>query len=179
MSQPDRNYISYSDQAGVLLQDFNIEPPDPEYDDTLKLSCCSASTIRRGVVVGGRENAIDLNRMCKFVSISDVTLQGGRQASIVVKGGCEAIYFRDILIIPDKHSWCDVLWDDWSDQSRAPSYGVLDNMHRDDGKPVRLVFGRFRRPVILGGNVKILWIQTIGLHAYNLGKGLLRTLKLL
>ena len=176
---PDVNFTSYADQVGISVSNLQVVPADPSsYDDTLKISHCISCSFTGGVVVGGRENALDLNRKCEDVTVSLLELHGGRQASIVCKGGCRGVVLRDMVISPDPKSWTDILWDDWSAQSTDPSSGVLDNVVRHDGKPVRIVFGRFRLPLVLRSKVRVLWIYSIGLHLYNLGKDLAVALRL-
>ena len=81
--------------------------------------------------------------------------------------------FEDVCIVPHPDSLCDILIDDWSDQSRRPSELTLRRVFRQDGEPVRVVFGRFRRPLIVNGNCHIQRLSSFGLHAYVLWKGML------
>lgn len=182
MSTPDHNFTSYADQDGVRVDgitfDPTIEGPLSSFADTFKLSHTTNSRFSNITVIGGAENAIDANRFCLNCLITQAKLIGGSQAAIVVKGGCAQMNFVDVLITPSSQSWCDVLWDDFSDQSRRPSTGTLLNVRRKDGAPVRIVFGRFVRPDMMSMSYKILWFRTIGLHVYNMVKDVLRLLHL-
>jgi len=174
----DNNYKSYGDTDGLHIDGLVVDPEAAgvdmrTLDDVLKFSHLTNSSFYGGQVVAGdaRENAIDANRYCTGVTVSGFKLSGGRQASIVVKGGSQLV-FNDIIISAHPDSWCDVLVDDWSDQSQEPSLVALSNVRRLDGKPVRVVYGRFRKPTFIGGNCKVSWTLTVGLHAYVFFKGL-------
>lgn len=173
----DINFRSFADQDNVHLDGAVFDPSAEGEDekliaDALKFSHLTNSSFTRGRVLAElvKENAVDANRLCENVHVEDYLLVGGAQAAIVCKGGCKNMVFSRVKITPAASAWCDVLWDDYSDQSKAPSTGELIDVVRTDGKPVRVVFGRFVRPKIVGGNCKIDWVRTIGLHAYNLAK---------
>lgn len=174
MSYPDVNFTSYSDISGLDVYGIQIIPSDPEeWDDSLKISHCISCHFSTGVVVGGSENALDMNRSCSVVTVDNLELRGGDQASIVVKGGCRGILLSDLVLSPSSKAWTDILWDDWSKTGRQASFGTLKNVRRSDGKPIRVVFGRFRRPKIEDTPHRILWLSCIGLHLYNLCKDVL------
>jgi hypothetical protein len=182
MSDKDVNFLSYADQTGLTVRGLDVAAPYPatgeSFDDMLKISHCTDCSFVGGTVSGGSENAVDLNRMCENISLVGLQLNGGAQASVVVKGGCTGVSFSDILINPDPRARCEFLIDDWSAQSRAPSDVSISRVTRLDGKPVRVIFGRFSRPRVVNAKVKILWISSIALHIYNLGKDALVALRL-
>jgi hypothetical protein len=170
----DNNYASFADRDGVRASGITFDPTldglqAAAFSDILKFSNLTNSVFEGGVVVatGAKENAIDANRNCSNVRVHDFLLFGGRQAAIVCKGGCKQMVFSKVTIYPDSSAKVDVIWDDWSDQSKAPSTGSLTDVRRADGKPVRVAFGRFNRPQIVGGNCKIDWVRTAGMHVYN------------
>lgn len=175
----DHNYKSFSGLEGFTVINIEVSPEDPRgFDDTLKLSACSHFEFDGGRVAGGRENAVDVNNRCAQGLFNHLRLVGGDQASIVVKGGSKGIVFADCVLEPSPKSWCDVLIDDWSDQSQDSSTVLLKNLTRADGRPVRVVAGRGVWPSIIGGNVRCCRIYSLCLRCYNSGKGLLRKLKL-
>lgn len=165
----DKNLQSYADQDGLSIA-HESWAGGLDYDDILKCSKLTNSSFLDCEASGGRENALDCNRLCHLLDFISCRFIGGEQAAVVVKGGCKDIFFHDCTITPSKKSWTDVLWDDWSDQSKEPSTGDISGLHRLDGKPVRVVFGRWRKPT-MGDHQKVLWIPTIGLHVYNIVKG--------
>jgi hypothetical protein len=175
----DVNFSSYAQQSGLVIEDREFRPtPGVAIADTLKFSGAHDCTVRRCQSWGGLENAIDLNNGCTNILIENTVLHGGDQAAIVVKGGCRDITLRRVGIDPVPSAWCDILWDDFSDQSHRQSTGLLEEVTRLDGKPVRLVCGRFSRPQIAGGNVRLCYFYSLGLILYNLGKIALRGLRI-
>ena len=173
---PDYNKFSFADAKGVVAANriFQLENGET-CDDLLKCSNLQDSSFMECSILGNdsvRENAIDCNRFCENLLFSRCTITGGNQACIVIKGGCKNIRFKECLLVRSKRSWTDILIDDWSDQSTKPSTGIdLLGTEMVGGSYVRVVFGRWKKP-ILGPNQRILWIPTIGLHAYNIFKGL-------
>ncbi len=169
----DKNFASYADQAGIIVEDKIFLPNQRGYADILKASHLEDSVFRRIVVHAedATENAFDANRFCKRVQLLDSRLVGGKQAAIVVKGGCTEMRFDDVRIEPHPDSWCDVLWDDWSDQSQLPSSGAFRRVVRMDGKPLRVVVGRSIKPTFELCNYKILTWASIGVQINNFIKG--------
>lgn len=171
----DHNYKSYADTSRIKVSGEVLHPGHPsDWDDTMKLSNLKDSIFLNGEVWGGRENAIDANRYCRNVKVWKYDLIGGDQCAIVCKGGCSQMTFSNILIEPSIKARYDIEIDGWSDQSRDTSDVTLEEIYRKDGKPVRVVFGRFVKPRIIGGNCKISWFWTILLHAYNIIKGIFK-----
>jgi hypothetical protein len=148
-----------------------------DIDDELKFSQAPDAEIQGNVSsTGGEENACDINNhSCVTVKPGAVLrLTGGDQAGLLVKGGSKFVVEPGglVLITPSPKSKCDVLVDDWSDQSQLDS--VVDGeIRRTDDAPVRFVWGRGTRPEIVGPSA-VQWLWTIGLHFYNPIKGLIR-----
>lgn len=167
----DTNYRSISDINGYELNNELIDPtsegiPLSSIDDTLKFS--NASNIRaRGLVVrGGRENAVDLNRRCRDVDISDSRLIGGGHCFVVIKGESANVSLRHITL-EEPQGRADIELGGWSDQAFGKTTRViLQDVVRADGKPVRVVVGRADRPTVIGGNVKVLLLQSLVLKAF-------------
>lgn len=175
----DNNKFSFADQDGVEKTSVLFQlTGDESCDDLLKCSKLTNSRFDTCAIYGNanvRENAIDCNRYCENITFSSCSITGGNQSAIVVKGGCKNVRFIACNVTPSPKSWCDVLMDDWSDQSKNPSTGVdLTGLKRTDGKKLRIVFGRWTKPLYDERNARICWIATIGLHAYNILKGLVR-----
>ena len=172
----DVNDHGYADCDGTTLTNLVFDPVAEghqlsDYQDTCKFSHATNFTVKGCTITGGTENAIDCNRFCENGLVVDTVLIGVDQAAIVVKGGCKNIVFKDVAIAGVK-GWCDVLLDDWSDQSQLPSSVTLDNVKRLDGKTVRVVCGRATNLTIINGNCKKMFWLSIGLHVYNWAKGL-------
>ena len=173
---PDQNKYSFADAYGIIVasRTFSLELGE-SCDDLLKCSNLRVANFHDCTVLGNpevRENAIDLNRFCEHVTFTQCRIIGGNQAGIVVKGASTEIRFINCWIARSARSWTDVLVDDWSDQSQEASTRIdLRGLTMGDGSKVRVVFGRWHKP-LMNENQRILWIPTIGLHAYNILKGL-------
>ncbi|WP_404422916.1 hypothetical protein [Nibricoccus sp. IMCC34717] len=173
----DRNFASYTGE-GVIEDRIFIPPSDSgsgRWDDVLKFS--RAKYRIRGTVkaYGGLENACDINNNSEVIVEDGATLIliGGDQAGLVVKGN--SILRTEgsgrVVFIPNDQSRCDILKDDWSDQSQHSST-IEGNFERADGKALRMVWGRGSRPKILGGRAKAIWWWVIGAHVWNFLRGL-------
>lgn len=180
MPDTDRNYLSIADRDGVTLEYMTITPEHEgedvyAYDDILKLSKATNFVGRKLKIIGGSENAIDMNRYCADVLIDDVHLIGGMQCGMVIKGGCRNITLRDVIFYDPEATGYDLEIGGWSDQSQAPTTDVtLDHVIRADGhSPVRVVVGNATKPRIIGGNVKILFWRSLALKAFILVRRLL------
>lgn len=175
----DRNYYSYADVSNVVIPRNEIFAPENplEYDDILKFSNAK-NIVGDGIVVkGGKENCIDMNRTCEGITLVNVTLVGGNQAAIVIKGGSRNIGFENVKITPSPTAWCDILIGDWSDQSNERSTQIyLGNVTRTDDQPVRVVVGRAEKPTIHEGNCKIMTAESLGLKTYWWAKFIARKL---
>ena len=175
----DNNKFSFADQdcvekVGAIFQLTG----DESCDDLLKCSKLTNSRFTGCAVIGNanvRENALDCNRYCENITFDTCQFTGGNQSCFVIKGGCKNIRFPGCTCTPSSESWCDALIDDWSDQSKNPSTGIdLTGVKRSDGKKLRIVFGRWTKPAYDKNTARICWAATIGLHAYNIFKGLVR-----
>jgi hypothetical protein len=171
----DNNHLSIADTSGVVLEHLSL-PKDghspSEFDDVLKFSKARNCFVLGCHVRGGRENAIDMNRECKNIVVQDSVLLGGDHCALVIKGGCEDILIDSVLISPGGSEY-DIELGGWSDQSRQKTRRVvLRHVLRTDGKPVRVVVGNAEKPIVEGGDVRIMPFRSIGLKLYVFVKGL-------
>lgn len=170
MSKPDTNYRSYADVSNILLCDDRIVPPTKLYDDTLKLSHVDRFLGVRLYVVGGRENAVDMNRQCQSVVFDDCTFESGDHCAVVIKGGSSDISLKQCLIY-SHHSSYDIELGGWSDQCMDRTRRVsLEYVRRSDGEPVRIVVGWADAPHCLGEKCRILFWRSLGLKLFCLGR---------
>lgn len=174
MTKPDANYRSIADVTGYSVYGETIDPRldgvDPsQIDDVLKLSHARDVAVRGCVIRAGglqRENAIDMNRACANVLIEDCRLEAGQQNAVTVKGGCIGVTLRGVTI-DRAGGHCDIELGNWSDQNFDQVRDVkLIEVRRADGMPVRVRIGNSERPAIVGGNVKILWFESLLLKLY-------------
>lgn len=173
MSKPDVNYRSIADVQDVLIENERISPIfADDFDDVLKLSNARNITVRNCVVLGGREDAVDMNRHCQNVLIEDCLVGAGKQYAFTIKGGCSRITLRNVIITPRGGS-IDIDLGNWSDQSKEPTRLVhLHNVTRVDGKPVRVRVGNADKPTISGGNVEVLGAESFWLRVYLVWKSI-------
>jgi hypothetical protein len=168
----DTNFHSYADMDGLRVDGAldQVGPNSAAFADGLKLSHITNAVLTNGVVDAddATENAMDCNRLCAGVFVNHYKLSGGQQCALVVKGGSRGMVFDDVEIDPHPTAKQDVLWDDWSDQCQSHSTGALTHVRTKFGAPVRVVFGRWHGPLLIGGNCRVLWLRTIGLHLRNL-----------
>lgn len=173
MSTPDLNFHSYANASGLRVDGIVLHPERPEqYADIFKLSGVTDSIFLRLDVTAGdaKENACDINNLSRGVVIDDFVFAGGKQCSIVTKGGSE-VSFRNGIIAPHTDSQYDVEIGGWSDQSMQRSHVELFNVVRGDGLPLRIVCGWWSLPKITGTTkADIIILRSAGYHAYNLGK---------
>lgn len=174
MSTPDRNFRSISDVTGYTLEVETIDPREQGLDpagfaDLLKLSHAVDVTVRNCTIRGGglqRENAIDMNRNCRAIVITDCAVEAGKQNAITIKGGCKNTLLRRV-IIERAGGNCDLELGNYSDQSFERTTGtLLDSVVRADGKPVRVRCGQADWPVVTNGKVEILYFQSYVLKFY-------------
>ena len=151
----DKNYYSIADQSDIVIG--NIEFPDKginsqDYSDILKLSHASNITVKDCIITGGKEDCIDMNRMCENVLIEDTHLFSGGSYCVTIKGGTKNVTLKNVTI--DGHGKeTDIDLGNWSDQSSELTTGiVLDNVQSKTGMPVRVRVLWANKPTITGGS---------------------------
>ena len=179
MPDADRNYCDrYADTDGATLSGVTLDATADgmaphDFDDTLKLSHTVRFTGENLTIIGGSENAVDMNRECHDVLLEDCSLAGGGHCGLVIKGGCTHIFLNNLVFV-DSEAPYEVELGGWSDQSKKRTTGVrMDNCRRDDGQPVRVVVGNSDFPKVVGGNVKVLYGRSLALKIFIFLKGLL------
>lgn len=164
----DVNFFSIADQDGVTVQDKHfpddgINPLD--YSDIFKLSHATNIVVERCFIKGGKEDCIDMNRYCQNVHVKQCALDSSGLYCMTIKGGSKNIYLESVQIITHGKSY-DIDIGNWSDQSaELTTQIVLDNVYSLDEKPVRVRVLWGDRPIVIGGNVKVIvyprWIVKI------------------
>lgn len=174
----DKNYYSIADQSDILLG--STEFPDKginaqDYSDTLKLSHAKYITVKCCYITGGKEDCIDINRMCENILIEDTTLFSGGSYCVTIKGGSKNITLKNVTI--DGHGKeTDIDIGNWSDQSSELTTGVvLDNVQSRSGEPVKVRVLWANKPIIINNsNVSVTTIPKCLVSIYRF----LRKLKL-
>ena len=136
--QDSEKVIDWSDKTII---------PSAEISDTIKCSTGLRKTkIILGEVHGGNEDAIDVNKLCEDIEISAKLwsfTNGRSKYGFTLKGGSKNISLSGIVA-------GDPLVDigNASDQSHDLTTGVVLNLKRLDGKPIRVR--------VLGGDLPVL-----------------------
>lgn len=174
--KPDTNFISYADTKDVVVEGITFQPTNPEfYDDILKISKVEQIVVRNCIINpkgGNREDGVDINRLCKDVSITDCTIGSGDKYAVTIKGGCVGVELNDVEIV-GRGGWerVDIDLGNYSDSNMIRTRGIeLIDVRRQDGQPVRVRCGLADRPLIYGGHVKVLFWQSLMIKAYVWGK---------
>lgn len=171
--QTDRNYVSIADNRMPDVRIGNrFDPEKPElFDDILKLSNAWAVNISDCVINpngGNREDGIDMARYCRDVIIKDCKVGPGAKYAVTIKGGSHHIVLENITITGERgKEGVDIDIGNFSDWNYAMTHSIdLINVKREDGRPVTLRIGRAEGVNIIGGNIKLLFVQSFFLKAY-------------
>ena len=169
----DKNYKSYADEQNVVIQNETIDAPNPEnYDDILKLSHVEGANINNCIINpsgGNREDGIDIMRFCRSIYIGNCQVGAGKLYAFTIKGGSSQIDLSNVTIIRGGGSIekVDIDIGNYSENAKGKTTDVrIVNCKRSDGLPVRVRVGWADRPVVIGGNVKILFWQSLLLKIY-------------
>lgn len=166
----------YADVEGQTLDGAVLTPPDATYTDTLKYSHAVNCAATGCDITGGREDCVDINRLCQNITIKDSILRISGNQAVTIKGGSSGISLENV-VIHGAGKYAEIELGNWSDQSMAKTTGVLlHNVSRADGKPVRVVVGVADKPLIIGGNCVInqKWSLLVKLYCMLKGWGLIK-----
>ncbi len=195
MPTPDKNFLSFVDihhapgnprvylNLRVCPEDYKVEllqsgarissagVAAEEVDDVLKISGCTGVEFDHLQVVPvgvQREDAVDIMRFSRGISIKNALLRAGKYA-VTIKGGSRDILLQNVRIERPSQGWekVDIDLGNYSHNAQGRTTGVvLWNVTRSDGKPVRVRVGWADEPIVIGGNVEILRVQSRLLKAY-------------
>lgn len=170
--KPDNNFQSYAGVSDLTVVNQEYSPDDPSnIDDVLKISHSERITFIKCDINpkgGNREDGVDVMNNSKNIRFSECSVGCGKYA-FTIKGGSNFVWL-DNVVIHGKHGIEGVDIDIGNFSSTVPDdktgIVMLDNVTRKDGKPVRVRVGWASYPVITGGNVKVLFWQSLILKAY-------------
>lgn len=181
MSSPDKNFLSFADRARETFDNMVVCPElegerSQDFDDILKISHCAEFTFRNlNVCPEGlqREDGVDVMRFSRHIAFLNARVAAGAKYAFTIKGGSADILLRNVTITrPGKH--VDIDLGNYSHNADGETLRVtLDNVRREDSKPVRVRVGWAEPPKIVGGNVRILHLQSLLLKLYVHTKRLL------
>lgn len=121
------------------------------YSSALKFtSGLSGLNLSAGKVLGGHDACVDVNNKANGLSLTlDSALPQG-QFVATIKGGANHIWLTVHTIV--KHGKvCDIITDDYSDQSHDPTSLVVLDCKMADGSPVRVIALK-TKPVLAPGS---------------------------
>lgn len=130
---------SYIIMGEQVLMGYLLGSRGPDYSSTLKFS--TGLTNFQGTffeVFGGTDAVVDVNNLCNGVSIWVDLAHPQGQFFATVKGGSRDIFIQCNKIERGAHV-CELMLDDWSDQSHEPTANVKVNLTMLDGSPVRVI----------------------------------------
>lgn len=169
----DVNYRSIADTTDVNIIDEVIDAPSPsQFDDILKISCASRVNVTNTAINlrgGNREDGVDIMRISEDINFRNCDVGAGAKYAFTIKGGSSRISLQDVTITRPGGGIerVDIDLGNFSDRDYGPTTKVaLINVTRLDGKPVRVRVGNADAPQIIGGNVKVLIIQSLALKLY-------------
>lgn len=173
--KPDNNYFIVSDLFLKEYSDLVVSAPNPaDYDDIFKISGSSNIRVRDCTINpdgGNREDGVDIMRYSKYIDFQWCKVGAGGKYAFTVKGGSAHVTIADCEITRGGGNWerVDIDIGNWSTTTPAKTGVVtIDHVTRTDGKPVRVRVGWADKPVVIGGNVHILFWQSLGLKIYCL-----------
>lgn len=167
MASPDKSYRVYRDTtdvsvAGETLPAGSVNPKD--YDDVLKFSKCSAVDVVDCTIHGGTENCIDMVQGSNYAIRRTTMKSNGGYGAITAKGSIDGLLVMGCTFL-DHGKKYDIelgMWDNYWYPGRKPTRSIqLVDLFASDGKPVVVQVWNATRPIVVGGNVKVVKIPWI------------------
>ncbi len=128
------------------------------------LKCSTALTdarISAGVVYGGKDACVDVNNLCLNVVLDVERAVPHGQFFATIKGGSTNISLVCHEIAPGAKV-CEVITDDWSDQSHNATKGISLDLKMSDGSAVRVISLKTKPHLVPGsGPYTFPWWQAI------------------
>lgn len=153
----DTNFRSYSDENEVRIVGEDIVPTDGvDWDDTLKFSHCTNSNVSFCTILGSSEDAVDMNRECENITLFENHIFTKGAYGVTIKGGSRTVCLQKCVFHGEPKSGYDIDLGNWSDQSDKLTVDVgLEDVTHVSGRPVRVRVLWAKKPIIVGGNVKV------------------------
>jgi len=152
----DKNYISYAESNETLIIESKTIHVDnwQDYADLLKFSNRQNVIIRNCIVYGGKEDCVDINRLCKNICFFKCRfiIQGARAITIKASG---EIGFLDCVIAGHGKNH-DIQLGNYTHTGNIKTYNIhIENVTSEDGKPVVVNVMNSQKPKVIGGNIKV------------------------
>lgn len=162
----DTNYESYVDECWVEVQARAIGDVEnwSAYDDMLKFSNCWNVNVNNCVVVGGREDCIDMCRGGDYrVQNSSLIIMGknGITCKCGVEGlRVEGVEFDGYGMFSEIEIGMFSKYDKFPFKNKVQGV-IISDVKRKDGKKVRVWVWNGTKPVVRGGNVRVVRVPRI------------------
>lgn len=105
--------------------------------------------INQDVVTGGKNAAVDVNNKCQHLEIELSRVIPRGEFVATSKGGAEDVLIK-IESLLGHGKVCDLITDDWSDQSHDPTKGVRYDVTAFDHSPITVIALK-EPPTFIGG----------------------------
>jgi len=149
----DNNYKSYCEECGLDVRDMAIGDVNNwhTYDDMLKFSNCWNVNVNNCVVVGGKEDCVDMCRGGGYVVQNSEMLIMGKNG-ITAKCGIDGLRIEGITFNGKGHySEIEIgmfsKYDKWPFKNAVENI-VISDVKRSDGKRVRIWLWNSDKPII-------------------------------
>ena len=154
------NDINYNNSGYGLTSETWIPPGDASaYDDIIKRSNHIGLTFSGLSLKGAmpQENWFDFVRGADY-RIEECHIGAAGVAGVTIKGAISGWVISNAVFDACARREIEVgQFDDYWFPGRAPTRGgVMANVTRSDGKPVRVTLWDAERPVVIGSNVRII-----------------------
>jgi hypothetical protein len=133
VSTPDKNFLSFSGPVG-LQYTGDLTPPDDSYSDTLKFSAAHEGDVYAGIVIGGREDCVDINNLSRDLFIHSERWEPRGKYLATIKGGSRDIHLGGK--VRGHGSEVDIDLGNHSDQSQRTTGRVTLDLRTEDGSPL-------------------------------------------
>lgn len=152
----DKNYKSYADSSEeLIIENETIDAGDwKPYADILKFSNRQNVVVRNCVVYGANEDVVDINRFCKNIRFFNCRfiIRGARAMTIKASG---EVGLKDCVIVGRGKNH-EIQLGNYTHTGNVKTYNIhLENVTREDGKPVRVSVMNSQKPKVIGGNIKL------------------------
>lgn len=150
----DNNFLSFAHERPLGYKGVGSLIPPQNTDDTLKVTDCDTGVVEAEVVVGGREDCLDVNNRCHGIEIgTDKTIWEPRGKYVAtIKGGTKDITVRGVVRGHGKV--CDVDLGNWSDQSQKVTERITLDLRHEKGEPITYRVLNAKEPKLIGGPYK-------------------------
>jgi hypothetical protein len=150
----DNNFLSFAHERPLGYKALGVLVPPAGTDDTLKITDCDTGRVDVEVVVGGREDCLDVNNRSYDIEIGTLSTIWEPRGKYVatIKGGSRSIVLKGVVRGHGKV--CDVDLGNWSDQSQKVTERITLNLRHEKGEPITYRVLNAKKPVLIGGPYK-------------------------